>query len=116
LISDQDQQMSDNQFDNFTKGSEAEQNENYVLRLYITGMSPNCRRAVENTKNICEKYLKDKYILEIIDLYQELHVAALDQIIAAPTLVKALPAPKKIIIGDMSNTEKVLKALGIILS
>lgn len=87
--------------------------EKYVLRLYITGMTPNSKRAVENVKKICEEYLQGKYELEIIDIYQEPALAEGAQIIAAPTLVKNLPFPLRKLIGDMSNTNKVLAGLDL---
>lgn len=87
--------------------------EKYVLRLYITGMTPNSKRAVENIKKICEEHLEGRYELEVIDIYQQPQLAAGDQIIAAPTLLKMLPGPLKRLIGDMSNTEKVLLGLDI---
>jgi circadian clock protein KaiB len=87
--------------------------EHYILRLYITGMTPNSKRAVENIKKICEEHLHGKYLLEIIDIYQQPQLAEGDQIFAAPTLIKKLPSPLKKLIGDMSNTEKVLLGLDI---
>ena len=88
-------------------------NEVYVLKLYITGMTPNSKKAVENVKKICEEYLADRYELEVIDIYQQPALAAGEQIIAAPTLIKKLPFPLKKLIGDMSNTEKVLLGLDL---
>lgn len=89
------------------------EDEKYVLRLYITGMTPNSKRAVENVKKICEEYLQGRYELEIIDIYQEPALAEGAQIIAAPTLVKKLPFPLRKLIGDMSNTNKVLAGLDL---
>lgn len=85
----------------------------YILRLYITGMTPNSKRAVANVKKICEEHLAGRYELEVIDIYQQPSLAAGDQIIAAPTLIKKLPFPLKKLIGDMSNTEKVLLGLDL---
>lgn len=87
--------------------------EKYILRLYITGMTPNSKRAVENVKKICEEYLKGRYELEVIDIYQQPTLAQQEQIIAAPTLIKKLPGPLRKLIGDMSNTEKVLVGLDL---
>lgn len=87
--------------------------EKYVLRLYITGMTPNSKRAVENVKKICEEYLKGRYELEIVDIYQQPSLAEGEQIIAAPTLIKKLPHPLRKLIGDMSNTDKVLLGLDL---
>lgn len=85
----------------------------YVLRLFITGMTPNSKRAVENIKKICEEYLAGRYDLQVVDIYQQPSLAEGEQIIAAPTLIKIKPAPVKRLIGDMSDTEKVLSGLGI---
>ncbi len=85
----------------------------YVLRLYVTGATPQSIRAITNIKKICEEYLKNRYSLEIIDIYQQPSLAEGDQIIAAPTLIKKLPGPLKKLIGDLSNTEKVLLGLDL---
>lgn len=92
---------------------EVTDNIEYVLRLYITGASPNSIRAINNTKHICEEYLKGRYSLEIIDIYQTPELAGEEQIIALPLLVRKAPLPQRRLIGDMSQTEKVLKGLGI---
>ena len=86
----------------------------YVLHLYITGATPNSTRAVRNVKEICETYLKGRYELIIIDIYQQPILAEKDQIIAAPTLVKKQPLPTRRLIGDMSDRERVLSGLGIV--
>jgi circadian clock protein KaiB len=83
----------------------------YVLKLYITGATPNSVRAINNIKNICEKYLKNNYELEIIDVYQQPLVAKKEQVIALPLLIKLSPLPLKRLIGNMSDKEKVLKGL-----
>jgi circadian clock protein KaiB len=85
----------------------------YVLRLYVTGASPNSIKAINNIKSICETYLTGKYALEIVDIYQQAEVARKEQIIALPLLIKKFPLPEKRLIGDMSETEKVLKGLGL---
>src|SRR5512134_1175503 len=82
--------------------------EKYVLRLYVTGMTPRSTTAIENIKNICEEHLRDRYELEIIDVYQQPVLAKGEQIIAAPTLIKELPLPLRRFIGDMSQAEKIL--------
>ena len=103
--------MSDNTDISPSNGDEAEIH--YELRLFITGASINSRRAVVNVKEICETYLKDRYSLEIIDVYQEKTIAEKEQIIALPLLIKTAPLPARRLIGDMSDTKKVLKGLGI---
>lgn len=87
---------------------------NYVLRLYITGSTSRSSLAIENLNKICESYLKGRYELEVIDLYNKPHLAEGDQIIAAPTLIKKLPLPFRRIIGDMSNKDRVLLGLDLI--
>lgn len=87
--------------------------ERYVLRLYVTGMTPRSMRAVESVRDVCERYLEGRYDLEVIDIYQQPMLARGEQIIAAPTLIKKLPLPLRRIIGDMSSTEKVLVGLDI---
>lgn len=87
--------------------------EKFILRLFVTGATPNSTRAVSNTKRICETLLKNNYELEIIDIYQQPLLAEKEQIIAAPLLIKKFPLPEKRLIGDMSDTAKVLKGLGI---
>jgi circadian clock protein KaiB len=85
----------------------------YVLRLYITGTLPNSARALINIKAICETYLKGRYELEIIDIYQQPDLALSEQIIAVPLLIKKSPFPQERMIGDLSDTEKVLHILGL---
>ncbi|SNB47278.1 circadian clock KaiB family protein [Geobacter sp. DSM 9736] len=85
----------------------------YVLRLYVTGTTPNSLRAIENVKRICEEHLKGRYELEIVDIYQQPIFAKEGQIVAAPTLVKKLPPPLRKFIGDMSQTEKILLGLDL---
>ena len=88
--------------------------ERYVLRLYVTGMTPRSARAVKNLQAICDEYLEGRYDLEVIDIYQQPVLARGEQIIAAPTLVKKLPLPMRRIIGDMSNRERVLLGLDLV--
>jgi circadian clock protein KaiB len=85
----------------------------YVLRLYVSGMTPNSRKAIENTKKICDEHLQGRYELEIIDIYQQPIFAKEGQIVAAPTLVKELPPPLRKFIGDMSQTERILAGLDL---
>lgn len=87
--------------------------EAYVLRLFITGASPNSIRAVENVKAICEEYLAGNYELEIIDIHQQPTLAEGEDVIAVPLMIKKAPYPERRMIGDMSDTQRVLKGLGI---
>ena len=87
--------------------------ERYVLRLFVSGMTPRSTRAVQNVRAICETHLHGRYDLEVIDIYQQPTLARGEQIIAAPTLVKKSPAPLRYIIGDLSSTERVLRGLDL---
>ncbi len=97
----------------FEQSLVSRQKETYVLRLYITGTTPQSIRAVANVKTICEEHLHGSYELEVIDLYQQPKLAKGEQIIAAPTLIKKLPLPLRRIIGDMSKAERVLVGLDL---
>lgn len=88
--------------------------EKYVLKLFVTGILTNSTRAIVNIKAICEKHLEGKYELEIIDIYQQPELALEENIIAIPVLIKKFPLPEERVIGDLSDTEKVLKGLNII--
>jgi len=92
---------------------EAQGGKNYVLRLYVAGLTPKSTLAVTNIKKICEEHLQGRYSLEVIDLYKSPALADGEQIIAAPTLLKKLPLPLRKFIGDMSNTEKIIVGLDL---
>jgi circadian clock protein KaiB len=83
------------------------------LRLYVAGRSPRAVRAFENLKMICEEHLAGRYSIEVVDLLKEPRLARGDQIIAVPTLVRKLPEPVRKIIGDLSDTERVLVGLDL---
>jgi circadian clock protein KaiB len=83
----------------------------FILKLYVAGQSPKSVLAIANLKKICEDNLRGRYELEVIDLYQQPQLARGEQIIALPTLIRQLPAPLRRIIGDMSNTARVLLGL-----
>ena len=85
----------------------------YVLRLYVSGLTPRSQRAIDNLKAICEEHLQGRYDLEVVDIFQQPEFAKAEQIIAAPTLVKELPLPLRKFIGDMSQTQKILLGLEI---
>lgn len=85
----------------------------YILKLYVAGQSPKSVNAIVNIKKICEENLQGRYELDVIDLYQQPQLAQGEQIIAVPTLIRKLPPPLRRIIGDMSNTERVLVGLDI---
>jgi circadian clock protein KaiB len=85
----------------------------YELRLYVAGQTPKSLAAFANLKKICEEHLAGQYHIEVIDLIKKPQLASGDQILAIPTLVRKLPQPIKKIIGDLSNTERVLVGLDI---
>jgi circadian clock protein KaiB len=85
----------------------------WELRLYVAGQTPKCLAAFSNLKRLCEEHLAGEYRIEIIDLLKQPQLAQGDQILAIPTLVRKLPAPMKKIIGDLSNTERVLIGLDL---
>ena len=90
-----------------------EKNAEFILRLYITGANPNSLRAVTNIKLFCETNLQGRYSLEIIDVFQQPELAKLEQIVALPMLVKEAPLPERRLIGDLSDTYKILKSFGL---
>jgi circadian clock protein KaiB len=85
----------------------------WELRLYIAGRTPRAERALQNLERICSEHLAGKYRVVLIDLLKTPHLARGDQIVAVPTLVRNLPTPMRRIIGDLSNTERVLIGLDI---
>lgn len=85
----------------------------YNLRLYVAGQTPKSIAAIANLRKICEEHLPGRYDVEIVDLMKDPALAARHQIVAIPTLIRQLPEPLKRIIGDLSNTEKVLVGLDI---
>lgn len=85
----------------------------YVLRLFVTGHTQKSMRAVRNITKLCEQHLHGSYDLEVIDVYQQPELAAEHQLVAAPTLFKLQPLPPRKMIGDMSDTGRVLAGLGI---
>lgn len=85
----------------------------YILRLYVTGSTPHSLKAIYNLKRLCEEYLPNDYELQIIDIYKNPDAVRDEQIIAAPTLIKRLPAPLRRFVGDLSNTQKLLIGLDI---
>jgi len=92
-------------------GAAAPSAETWELRLYVTGRSPKSVRAIENLQLACEQYLPGQYRIEIVDLLQNPRLAADDQILAVPTLVRKLPPPIRKIVGDLSDTDRLLVGL-----
>lgn len=89
------------------------QADKWILRLYVAGQTPKSMTAFQNLKKICEERLKNKYTIEVIDLLENPQLGREHQILAIPTLVRKLPVPVRKIIGDLSNTERVLIGLDI---
>jgi circadian clock protein KaiB len=87
--------------------------EKYVLRLYVTGMTPRSTRAITTVRAICEEHLAGQYELEIIDVYQMPQRIMEDNIVAIPTLVKCKPVPMRLMVGDMSDRQRLLVGLGL---
>lgn len=85
----------------------------YVLRLYVTGATDRSSRAITNIRWFCECYLKGRYDLVVIDIYQQPSLAQTQEIIAAPTLVKSEPLPLKRLVGDFSDRERLVAGLGV---
>jgi circadian clock protein KaiB len=86
----------------------------FLLRLYVAGQTPKSMAAFANLKNICEEHLAGRYKIEVVDLLENPQLARGDQILAIPTLVRKLPVPVRKIIGDLSNTERVLVGLDLL--
>jgi circadian clock protein KaiB len=84
-----------------------------LLRLYVAGQTPKSLKALSNLKKLCVEYAKDGYQIEVIDLMKKPELARQDQVLAIPTLVRSLPVPIRKIIGDLSDTEKVLVGLDL---
>jgi len=85
----------------------------YLLKLYITGHTPQSERAIANLQQICEEQLQGEYELVIIDLLEQPHIAEEAKILVTPTLIKELPPPIRRVIGELSDTERVLLGLGL---
>ena len=86
----------------------------YVLRMYVTGMTPRSTQAIKNLQAICDEYLDGRYELDVIDIYQQPVLAKGEQIVAAPTLIRKLPLPVRRLVGDMSSRERVLVGLDLV--
>jgi circadian clock protein KaiB len=85
----------------------------YLLRLYVTGQTPRSTQSVENLQRLCDKHLAGRFSLEVIDIYQQPALAAEGQIIAAPTLIKAMPLPLRRLVGDFSDANRVVLGLDL---
>jgi circadian clock protein KaiB len=85
----------------------------YMLRLFVTGQTPRSVRSVQNLRTFCERHLKGRFDLEVIDVYQQPSLATENQIIAAPTLIKRMPLPLRRLVGDLSDEQRVKLGLGL---
>jgi len=97
----------------FEKALKTEIPSTYVVKLYVAGSTPRSIRPIENIKRISEEYLQGRYKLEVIDIYQQPELAAKEQLVVAPTLIKKLPVPLRTFVGDLSQTDKILVGLEI---
>ena len=97
----------------FEKALRSNDEEITILKLYVTGTTPRSVRAIANIKRICEEHLQGRYRLEIVDIYQQPELAAKEQLVVAPTLIRKLPPPLRTFIGDLSQTEKILVGLDV---
>lgn len=102
-----------NEYAAFDRALKESDEKTYLLRLYVTGATPKSLRAIEDIKRICEEHLKGRYRLEVVDVYQNPVLASGEQIVAAPTLIKHLPAPLRRFIGSMANRERILLGLDL---
>ncbi len=97
----------------FSEAADELENPRFVLRLFVTGMTPRSTRAIRAVRSLCEARLKDRFELEIVDVYQQPALIQDEQVFATPTLIKYEPAPLRRIIGDMSDTNRLCFGLGI---
>jgi len=106
--------MTDDKTTSIDDDSKLDMSAEWELRLYVAGQTINCVKAFANLKNICEKELKGRYKIEVVDLLLNPELAKGDQILAVPTLVRKLPPPVKKIIGSLQDSERVLVGLDLI--
>jgi circadian clock protein KaiB len=100
-------------FESFSEAADALENPRYVLRLFVTGMTPRSTRAIRAVRELCEQRLKDRFELEIVDVYQQPQLIHGEQVVATPTLIKYEPAPLRRIIGDMTDINRLCLSLGL---
>ena len=103
----------DRAIDPSSDGADGGDEPRYLLRLCVTGTTPLSARAIVNIRKICEEHLQGRYDLEVVDISKQPAVAANEQSVAAPTLIKKLPLPLRRFIGDMSQTERILVGLDL---
>ena len=105
--------MSETTTPSTDEGAPPGSDDKWRLRLYVAGRSPKCVTALENLKRFCEEHMPGQYEIEVIDLLENPRLAKDDQIVAIPTLVRKLPEPLRRIIGDLSNSERMLVGLDL---
>jgi circadian clock protein KaiB len=105
--------MREDSTDRFEEVLAAAAEQSYVLRLYVAGATPRSQQAIANLTTICETELQGRYSLEVVDIYQHPQLAAEEQMLAAPTLVRLLPEPVARVVGDLSDTTRVLLGLDL---
>lgn len=103
-----------NRADDFEKALQDRDQQKYILRLYVAGMTSRSREAIASIKKLCEEHLQGRYEIEIIDIYLHPEQAKNQHVIAAPTLIKELPLPLRKFIGSLSDKERILKGLDIL--
>lgn len=107
------QNVNNDKWSDAKNSADNQESARWELRLYVAGQTPKSLTAFANLKKLCEQHVSGRYRIEIIDLLEHPQLAAGDQILAIPTLVRQLPAPLKKIIGDLSNTERVVVGLDL---
>ena len=107
------QDQPTNRSDTFERLLDDREQKQFVLRLYVTGLTPRSTQAIDTIKELCEAELKGRYALDVIDLAKQPELAREADIVAAPTLIKELPLPLRRLIGDLSNKERVLLGLDL---
>ncbi len=98
----------------FERLAEAAGQEAYLLRLFVAGVTPRSRETLERIKAVCEEHLAGRYELEVIDIHQQPELAREHQIVVTPTLVKVLPPPLRRLVGNLLETEQVLRGLNVV--
>ena len=88
----------------------------YILRLYVAGQTPRSLRSIENLRLLCDKHLRGRFVLEVVDIYQQPALASEGQIIAAPTLIKSMPLPLRRLVGDFTDQKRVILGLDLLTS
>ena len=105
---------ADNSAEEFDLALEQQAAARYVLRLYVAGITPRSTQAITNIRRVCEEHLKDRYELEVVDIYQRPELARSADVVAAPTLIKQLPPPLRRLVGNLADVERVCDTVAIL--